>query len=64
MYDLQAQKLQKLSGILGYDKHKNLNKFYASKSKYYAFTTKEGEILMMGQDSKKLLFDLKMNGNC
>ena len=34
-------------------------------SKYFAFACKQsGYILIMGQDSKKLLFDLKMNGTC
>lgn len=35
-----------------------------SASKYYCIATKQGELMLMGQDSKKLLFDLKMNGSC
>jgi len=64
MYDLGAQKLQKLSGIIGHDQEKFLSNLTVSASKYYCIATKQGEMMLMGQDSKKLLFDLKMNGSC
>jgi U3 small nucleolar RNA-associated protein 18 len=35
-----------------------------SQSKYYAIGAKNGYICLMGQESKKLIFDLKMNGSC
>jgi U3 small nucleolar RNA-associated protein 18 len=64
MYDLNAQKIQKLSGIMGHEDEKFLNNVTCSASKYYCIATKKGEMMLMGQDSKKLLFDLKMNGSC
>lgn len=36
----------------------------AGKQKYYAIGAKNGYICLLGQDSKQLLFDLKMNGSC
>lgn len=64
MYDLGSQKLQKLSGILGHDDEKSLTNITAGNEKYYCIATKEGKMMLMGQDSKKLIFDLKMNGSC
>lgn len=64
LYDLHAQKLQKLSGIMGHDDEKNLSNLTCSDSKYYCISTKHGKMMVLGQDSKKLLFDLKMNGSC
>lgn len=63
-YDLPSQKLQKLSGIMGHDNEKQLQNLTCSSSQYYCIATKQGQMLLMGQDSKKLLFDLKMNGSC
>lgn len=64
MYDLNAQKLQKLTGNFGLEQEKSLTNLTSGSSKLYSFATKNGSIFVMGQDSKKLLFDLKMNGSC
>ncbi len=64
MYDLNAQKLQKLTGNFGLEQEKSLTNLTVGSSKLYSFATKNGSIFVMGQDSKKLLFDLKMNGSC
>lgn len=42
LYDLNAQKLQKLSGIMGHDSEKSLSNLTCGESKYYCFTNKEG----------------------
>jgi WD40 repeat protein len=62
-YDLGAQKLQKLSGIQGLE-GRNIETLEASREKYYAVWGRAGDIGILGQDSKKLLFSLKMNGQC
>lgn len=62
MYDLNAQKLQKLNGPLGFNK--NLANITCSASKYYCIATKQGEMAILSQDQKLPLFDLKMNGSC
>jgi hypothetical protein len=64
MYDLNGQKLQKLTGNFGLEQEKSLTNMSVGASKFYSFATKTGSIYIMGQDSKKLLFDLKMNGAC
>jgi hypothetical protein len=65
-YDLQTNKLEKQGAILGHHDEQDLSNLVASPgTKYFAFVCKKsGYILIMGQDSKKLLFDLKMNGTC
>ena len=67
-YDLGANRLQKQGGILGHHDESNLSKMVVSlkrNGKMMAVACAEsGYILMLGQDSKKLLFDLKMNGSC
>jgi U3 small nucleolar RNA-associated protein 18 len=49
---------------MGHEQEKFLSNLTVSASKYYCIATKQGEMMLMGQDSKKLLFDLKMNGSC
>ena len=63
LYDLGAQKLQKLSGILGYEA-KVIETLEAGREKYYCVWGRDSEVRVLGQDSKKLLFSLKMNGQC
>ena len=65
-YDLQANKLEKQGAILGHHDEQDLSNLVASPgNRFFAFICKKsGYILVMGQDSKKLLFDLKMNGSC
>ena len=65
-YDLLSNKLEKQGAILGHHDEMDLSNLVASPGpKYFAFICKKsGYILVMGQDSKKLLFDLKMNGSC
>jgi len=53
-----------MHGIFGHQEEKNLSTFVTSKNNYFAFGTSNGYIHVMGQDSKQLLFDLKMNGKC
>lgn len=39
--------------------------FVDQNNQYFAFASQEsGSIMVMSQKSKKLLFDLKMNGSC
>lgn len=65
-FDLSTNKLEKQGAILGHHDEQDLSNMVASPgSKYFAFACKKsGYILVIGQDSKKLLFDLKMNGSC
>ena len=67
-YDLAANKLLKQGAILGHHDERNLSKMEVSPmrdGKLMAVACADsGYILMLGQDSKKLLFDLKMNGSC
>ena len=67
-YDLAANKLIKQGAILGHHDERNLSKLEVSpmrNGKLMAVACADsGYILMLGQDSKKLLFDLKMNGSC
>ena len=67
-YDLAANKLMKQGAILGHHDERNLSKLEVSpkrNGKMMAVACAEsGYILVLGQDSKKLLFDLKMNGSC
>lgn len=51
-----------LSGIA--DSEKTLQNLAVGSQKYYSFGAKDGTILVYGQDSKKSLFNLKMNGSC
>ena len=67
-YDLAANRLIKQGAILGHHDERNLSKLEVSpmrNGKLMAVACADsGYILMLGQDSKKLLFDLKMNGSC
>ena len=65
-YELEGNKLVKQGAIFGHHDESDLSNLVISPgSKYFAFACKQsGYILVMGQDSKKLLFDLKMNGTC
>ena len=63
---MSTNKLEKQGAILGHHDEQDLSNMVSSPGhKYFAFACrKSGYILVMGQDSKKLLFDLKMNGTC
>ena len=67
-YDLAANRLFKQGAILGHHDEKNLSQMVASPmrdGKLMAIACNQsGYILVLAQDSKKLLFDLKMNGSC
>lgn len=52
---------------MGHQEEKSLTQMFASetpKSDYFAFAGTNGQIMVMSQRSKTLLFDLKMNGSC
>ena len=53
---------------MGHQDESNLSKLYVSQaphSDYFAFASAEsGYIMVMSQKTKKLIFDLKMNGSC
>ena len=63
-----ANRLLKQGGILGHHDERNLSQMVVSpkkNGKMMAIACAEsGYILVLGQESKKLLFDLKMNGSC
>lgn len=68
---MASNKLEKVSHILNHNHEKNLSKLYANSygsNEYFAIcgsgNESEGEIMIMSQKSKKLAFDLKINGNC
>lgn len=67
-YDLNSNKLEKVSSILGHQGEKNLSKLFVSsnQSDYFAVASQDdpGTIMVLSQKSKTLLFDLKMSGKC
>jgi U3 small nucleolar RNA-associated protein 18 len=66
-YDLNANKIEKITNIMGHQDESNLSRMFVSSSNdYFAFASVEnpGYIMVMSQKSKKLVFDLKMNGGC
>ena len=68
LYDLEANKVEKVAGgLLGHSDEKNLSKMFVSPTtqKYVGISCADsGYILVLGSDSRKLLFDLKINGTC
>ena len=64
-YDLHAQKVQKMGGLAGIaESEKTLQNLAVGSQKFYSFGARDGTVMVFGQDSKKSLFDLKMNGSC
>ena len=70
VFDLGASKVEKVSGsLLGHSEEKNLSQMFVSPSplsqQYVGVACADsGYVLVLGSDSRKLLFDLKINGTC
>lgn len=58
----------KQSGIMGHSDETNLSKLFVShkqSSQYYGFAcSQSGTAIIMNQNTKKLVYDFKMNGTC
>ena len=65
LFDLGASKLEKVSGSLLSHDEKNLSQMFSSAQKYVGVACADsGYVLVLGADTRKLLFDLRINGSC